>query len=97
MGFKDSPYVIDAQIYDADPCDPYMPAQPSYNFQQSFISQILNLIAAIEGKESLKITATEAIKSLRVIDSCYQSRELISMPWLNESELNRAYQLNSQK
>lgn len=97
MGFKDSSFVLDAQIHDASFSEPFTAGIASHNFQQSFISQILNLIASMKGQEFLKIPATEAIKSLRIMEFCYQNRKLISMPWLNESELNHASRLNSQK
>jgi predicted dehydrogenase len=96
LGFNDSSLAIDARIYDVDPRNPLFPGEVSYSFEQSFTSQIYNLIAAKEGKESLMMPAKEAIKSLRVIESCYQNRTLMRMPWLSELEIKRAYQLNSQ-
>jgi len=96
LGLKDSSFAIDARIYDVDPQNPFSLGEASYNFEQSFTSQIYNLIAAKEGKEALMVPAEEAIKSLRVIESCYQNRTLMSMPWLSESELKNAHQINAQ-
>ena len=96
LGFKDSAFSLDAQVHDVDPRNPFIPGEQSYNFEQSFTLQICNLIAAIEGKESLMVPGEEAIKSLKIIESCYQHRTLMPMPWLNELELKTAYQLNAQ-
>ena len=96
LGFEGFSFGIDARIYDVDQRIPFTTGQPSYNFEQSFTSQIYNLIAAKNGKESLMVPGKEAIKSLRVIESCYQNRTLMPMPWLNESELKKAYQINAQ-
>jgi predicted dehydrogenase len=96
LGFEDSSFALDAQVHDVDTRNPFSLAEPSYNFEQSFTSQIYNLIAAKEGKESLMVPGKEGIKSLRIIESCYQNRTLMPMPWLSESELKNAYQLNAQ-
>jgi len=96
LGFDDFSFGIDARIYDVDSRNPFSPGEPSYNFEQSFTSQIHNLIAAKEGKEPLMVPGNEAIKSLRVIESCYKNRTLMPMPWLSESELKNAYQINAQ-
>ena len=96
IGLKDSRFSLDAQVHDVDPGNPFTPGEMSYNFEQSFTSQIYNVIAAIEGKEPLMIPGEEAIKSLKIIESCYQKKKLMPMPWLSESELKKAYQLNVQ-
>ena len=96
LGFKDFSFAIDAHIYDVAPQNPFTPGKPSHNFEQSFASQIYNVIAAKEGTEPLMIPGNEAIKSLRVIDHCYRNRTLMPMPWLSESELKNAYQINAE-
>jgi hypothetical protein len=96
LGLKDFSFAIDAQIYDVNPRNPFTPGEPSHNFEQSFASQIYNVIAAKEGKETLKVSGTEAIKSLRLIEHCYRNRTLMPMPWLSESELKNAYQMNAE-
>lgn len=95
MGFTDSAFSLDAYVHDVDPRNPFAPGEHSYNFEQSFTNQIYNLIAAIEGKESLVIPGEAAIKSLKIIESCYQNRTLMPMPWLNSSEIKTAYHLNA--
>jgi predicted dehydrogenase len=68
-----------------------------YNFQQSFTRQIYNVVAAIRGIESLRVTGEQGIRNLRLIEACYSQRTLIPMPWLDARELNRAQQLNNSK
>ncbi len=69
-------------------------AQPASNFEQSFTSQICNVIAAMQNKASLMVPASEGIQSLRWIEHCYQHRTLMAMPWLSPVEANRAQQLS---
>ncbi len=97
MSFKDSSFILDASIMEPDSLDRFIPGQTGYNFQQSFISQILNLIGSIEGRATVRVPGSEGIKSLRVIEHCYQNRKLMAMPWFNQQELEKAFQLNSQK
>ena len=96
LGFEDSSFAIDAQIHDVDILNPFNPGEQSFNFEQSFTSQICNLIAVIKGKESLMIPGEEALKSLKIIESCYKNRNLMQMPWLSASELKNARPLNEQ-
>ncbi len=49
---------------------------------QSFIEQVRNVAAAKRGLESLKVPAEEGIRSLRLIERCYQNRQLLKMPWM---------------
>ena len=96
LGFEDSSFAIDAQIHDVDILNPFNPGEQSFNFEQSFTSQICNLIAAIKSKESVMIPGEEALKSLKIIESCYKNRNLMQMPWLSASELKNARPLNEQ-
>jgi predicted dehydrogenase len=96
MGFEDSSFALDAQIHNIDSQNPLSLGQPSFNFEQSFISQLCNVIAAMDGKEPLAVPGEEAIKSLRIIESCYRHRTLMPMPWLSDSESIRAHQLSTQ-
>jgi predicted dehydrogenase len=59
---------------------------PTRSFVQSFMEQIVNIIHAIRGKESLLVPATEALASIALIDQCYANRQLMDMPWLTEVE-----------
>ena len=53
---------------------------------QSFIEQVRNVTAAKRGLGTLKIPAEEGIRSLRLIQKCYQNRRLIKMPWMLADE-----------
>ena len=96
MGFEDSSFALDAQIHDVETHNPLTLGKPSLNFEQSFTSQLCNVIAAIDGKEPLMVPGEQAIQSLRLIESCYRHRTLMPMPWLSASESKRAYQLSTQ-
>jgi len=57
---------------------------------QSFIEQLRNVIAAIEGRAELVVPGTEAIGSLRLILDCYASKGFLEQPWLPAREAERA-------
>ena len=59
----------------------------------SFIAQIRNVVAAIEGKENLVVPGAEAIDSLKLVLRCYASRSFLEQPWLPPNEAARARQL----
>lgn len=60
---------------------------------QSFIAQLQNVAAAIQGRETLLIPGEEGLRSLRFIESCYAHRTLIEQPWFTPAETERARQL----
>lgn len=70
------------------------PGVPAFNFQQSFIAQIRNIVAAIHGNTELIAPGEQALDSLRLIEECYRNRRLMHMSWLEETEALRASQLN---
>ncbi len=98
IGFKDSQLALDAKVYEAETRLATLPklTRAAFNFEQSFIHQICNVIAAMKDKSSLMVPASEGIRSLRWIEHCYQTRTLMPMPWLSVSEASRAQQLNRQ-
>ena len=51
---------------------------------QAFIRQILDLVAAIREGTPVKISASEGVRSLRLIKSCYENRVALDMPWIHE-------------
>ena len=63
------------------------------NYAESFVAQLANCIEAITGDEKLVVPGEEGIRSLRLIEKCYQSRKLLAMPWLTEVEMARAREL----
>jgi predicted dehydrogenase len=71
--------------------------RPAFNFQQSFVSQLCNVVATINGNDSLTVPGTEGLRSLRVIEQCYGQRRLMAMPWLSEVEQQRANALGDHR
>ena len=65
------------------------------SYHQSFVHQLLNLAAAASGLESVLVPGEEGIRSLRLIEACYERRQLLPMPWLSESEACYAHKLAS--
>ena len=55
-------------------------------YHQSFVNQLLNLAFAAHGREPVYVPGDEGIRSLRLIESCYERRQLMAMPWLTEPE-----------
>jgi putative alpha-1,2-mannosidase len=67
------------------------PAVPGY--YDFFAAQLRNVVAAIHGTETLCVPGTEARKSVALIEQCYSNRKLLEMPWLDETEIQRAQEL----
>ena len=67
--------------------------QASASFEQSFVNQLLNVMAALQGGAELVASGAEALPSLRVIEHCYRRRQLMAMPWLSENERLQAQRL----
>ena len=74
LGFHGSGVAIDGQLLDA--------GAPAFTFEQSFTSQLANVVAAVRGSEPLAVPAEEALPSLALIERCYRGRRLMPMPWL---------------
>jgi len=54
--------------------------------QQAFLAQIRDMIFAIQTSGRPTIPGEEGIRSLRLIEQCYQNRKLMEMPWLTPPE-----------
>ncbi len=63
--------------------------------RQSFVQQLLNVIAAIRGTEPLRVPGEEGLPSLRLIEQCYAHRQLMTMPWLTPEEAGQAKVLSA--
>lgn len=68
---------------------------PSFNFQQSFVRQLRNVVSAIQGKEQLVISSEQGLQSLQLMEYCYRHRTLMTMPWMSETEYQQAQHFNS--
>jgi hypothetical protein len=51
------------------------------------------VVSAIHGEETLWVPGTEARKCIALIEKCYSTRTLLEMPWLDETEIQRAQEL----
>jgi predicted dehydrogenase len=96
MGFNDIEFAHDIRLCDKR-FSKKLPdlGRPSFNFEQSFVDQLRNVVAAIHGAEKLLVPPEQALAGLRLIENCYRHRKLLPMAWLNESELMRAHELNT--
>lgn len=56
------------------------------NFQQAFLAQLRDVIAAVQTGANPTVPAEEGIRSLRLIEQCYRDRRLMEMPWLTAAE-----------
>lgn len=65
--------------------------KPGYH--RCFVEQLLNVVAAVKGATNTHVPASEAARSICLIEHCYRSRKLMRMPWLTEHELNSARSL----
>lgn len=86
IGSRRSPYVLNAQLEEDG-----APAAP---FEQSFMQQICNVIEAVRGDAEPRVSAADALGSLRAIERCYRHRKPMPMPWLAPGEASRAALLN---
>jgi myo-inositol 2-dehydrogenase / D-chiro-inositol 1-dehydrogenase len=59
---------------------------PARNFHQTFVEQIRHVIHAARGEPAEIVSGAEALATVSLIDRCYRTRTLLSMPWLTEQE-----------
>ena len=97
IGFYDADFALGSQLYE-NKLTNVLPTlgQPAFNFQQSFVSQLRNVIAAVRGTEPLVVSGEQGLQSLKLIEYCYRHRTLMPMPWLSEQEYTRAQQIGNQ-
>jgi len=69
--------------------------RPAAHFEQCFIDQILNVLAATRGEGPLHVPAVEALASLRLVERCHAGRSVMAMGWLDAREARRAAQLHA--
>lgn len=95
MGFYQSGFALKGNLHRQD-CEHGLPAlgPPGFTFEQSFIRQLCNVVAAIGGTEPLVVSGAQGLESLKLIETCYQHRTLMAMPWLSEAETVSAQRLS---
>jgi len=90
-----TPSALRAQLLAPLPLTPAADVlQPSN--PQSFILQLSNVIAAVHGREKLRVSGEEGLRSLRLIAACYRERQWLEQPWLTDAEAARARILAAQ-
>lgn len=62
-------------------------------FEDAFVAQLRNLVAAVRGQEEPRVSGRDALESLRLIERCRAGRTLLPMPWLSETEAAAARRL----
>ncbi len=97
MGFPKDGFILNSQLY-ANKVEYGFPALggAGLNFEQTFVSQLENVVAAVHGREQLRIPGEQGLPSLKMMEYCYQHRSLMHMPWLSEIESFRAQNFNSE-
>jgi predicted dehydrogenase len=97
-GLYDSDYGLDAEIRVMS--NPAWSAKselglPVPRYMDCFETQLRNVIAAVQGVETLSVPGTEGRKCIDLIETCYNNRTLLAMPWLDETEMQRARELSN--
>jgi predicted dehydrogenase len=94
IGPAESQYGLNAQLYENGEARPAR--RPAANFHRSFLAQLRNVVAAVRDQEPLLVSGEDGLQSLTLIEHCYGHRTLMSMPWLSETEYQRARQINAE-
>jgi hypothetical protein len=98
LGFENAHHLLKAGLHEAVHTIAHpAPGKAALNFEQSFVSQLSNVIGAMGNTEALLVPATEAIAAVRLLEHCYRHRRLMPMPWLSQSELLSAKELNQRQ
>jgi predicted dehydrogenase len=67
----------------------------TFDLKMAFFVQLKNVIGAMRDEERLLVAPEEALEGIQLIESCYQKKTLIAMPWLSSMELSFAHKLIS--
>lgn len=73
------------------------PGRPAEEFDECFVNQLKNVIAAVRGRGALVVPAEEGLRSLRALETCYARRSLMDMPWLAGPESEPVRQLQGEE
>lgn len=97
VGYNDAEFALNSRIHKQE-LKNMLPSlgTPGSNHQQSFVNQLRNVVAAVEGTTEVMVPGDQGLESLRLIESCYRHRTLMHMPWLSEQESARASKLTTQ-
>lgn len=61
---------------------------------EASVALLEHLVAAIRGRETLRVPATEVMHSLPLIDACYAQRSPLPQPWLSRNDAAHARALS---
>ena len=91
MGFYNTDFSQNVKLH-ANRCEGGNPTlgPKRFNFEQSFVSQLDNVVASIHGTEQLVVSGEQGLSSLKLIENCYNHRQLMAMPWISEKEVQGA-------
>lgn len=71
------------------------PAAPLLSSEdEAGVAMLENILAAIDGRETLQVPATEVMHSLPLIDACYAQRSPLLQPWLSRNDAAHARALS---
>jgi predicted dehydrogenase len=94
MQFDGTPAAILGRLHEHDPSPALaIPLRRVRNFEQSFVAQLRNVVAAVQGNDEAFVTGRDALPGLRLVEHCYRHRSLMPMGWLDEREQARAESL----
>ncbi len=95
LGFHDSEFAFDAHVF-TQRVEGNRPAldRPGREQAESFAAQIHNVLGALRGDNDLAVPGEEGIRSLRLIERCYNERHLLEMPWFDSAERAQAIELS---
>ena len=65
--------------------DSKSPAAP-WSYHQSFAAQVHHFIGSVRGIHPPLISGLDGIRSMEVIERCYNNRKLMHVPWLDDVE-----------
>jgi predicted dehydrogenase len=87
LQLNDSSFLLEGSLKDRAGLDsPAGAVSPALTFRQAFLAQLRDLIFAVRRAGRPAIPAEEGIRSLRLIEQCYQNRTLMDIPWLTPEE-----------
>jgi predicted dehydrogenase len=94
LGFEDTGFALDGRLHVERNANG-VPAlgERADTFEDTFVRQLANVVAAIRGSAPLAVPGEAALPSLRLIETCYRNRTLMPMPWLGAEEAERAARL----
>jgi predicted dehydrogenase len=87
LQLNNSSFLLEGLLKDRAGLDASVAAVASAStFEQAFLVQLRDVIFALRTGGRPTVPAEEAIRSLRLIEQCYQTRTLMDMPWLTPEE-----------